>query len=66
MLKYLETYFEFAHLGTNWRTEILAGVTTFLTMRISCWSIRPSFRLPEFLWPLRLWPPACLLPSAPF
>ena len=28
----LETYFEFSHLGTNWRTEILAGVTTFLTM----------------------------------
>jgi AGZA family xanthine/uracil permease-like MFS transporter len=32
MLKRLETYFEFAQLGTNWRTEILAGVTTFLTM----------------------------------
>jgi AGZA family xanthine/uracil permease-like MFS transporter len=32
MLKKLENYFEFAHLGTNWRTEILAGVTTFLTM----------------------------------
>ena len=32
MLKKLETYFEFARLGTNWRTEILAGVTTFLTM----------------------------------
>src|SRR5580692_4586605 len=32
MLKRLETYFEFEHLGTNWRTEILAGVTTFLTM----------------------------------
>src|SRR6266568_3298683 len=32
MLKRLEGYFEFAHLGTNWRTEILAGVTTFLTM----------------------------------
>src|SRR5271169_120049 len=32
MLKRLETYFEFARLGTNWRTEILAGVTTFLTM----------------------------------
>jgi AGZA family xanthine/uracil permease-like MFS transporter len=32
MLKRLETYFEFASLGTNWRTEILAGVTTFLTM----------------------------------
>ena len=32
MLKRLETYFEFTHLGTNWRTEILAGVTTFLTM----------------------------------
>ncbi len=32
MLKRLETYFEFARLGTDWRTEILAGVTTFLTM----------------------------------
>jgi AGZA family xanthine/uracil permease-like MFS transporter len=32
MLKRLETYFEFERLGTNWRTEILAGVTTFLTM----------------------------------
>ncbi|HEY6490120.1 MAG: NCS2 family permease [Terracidiphilus sp.] len=32
MLKLLERYFEFTHLGTNWRTEILAGVTTFLTM----------------------------------
>jgi len=28
----LEGYFEFTRLGTNWRTEILAGVTTFLTM----------------------------------
>lgn len=27
-----ESYFEFAALGTNWRTEILAGVTTFMTM----------------------------------
>ena len=32
MLKSLERYFEFTHLGANWRTEILAGVTTFLTM----------------------------------
>ncbi len=32
MLKRLETYFEFTRLGTNWRTEILAGATTFLTM----------------------------------
>ena len=32
MLKRLEAYFEFERLGTNWRTEILAGVTTFLTM----------------------------------
>jgi AGZA family xanthine/uracil permease-like MFS transporter len=32
MLKRLEEYFEFARLGTNWRTELLAGVTTFLTM----------------------------------
>ncbi len=28
----LERYFEFDRLGTNWRTEILAGVTTFMTM----------------------------------
>ncbi len=32
MLKRVEAYFEFARLGTNWRTEILAGVTTFVTM----------------------------------
>src|SRR6266700_5655888 len=32
MLQKLESYFDFSHLGTNWRTEILAGVTTFLTM----------------------------------
>jgi AGZA family xanthine/uracil permease-like MFS transporter len=32
MLKRLESYFDFARLGTNWRTEILAGLTTFLTM----------------------------------
>ncbi|HEY1987825.1 MAG TPA: NCS2 family permease [Terracidiphilus sp.] len=32
MLRRIESYFEFSHLGTNWRTEILAGVTTFLTM----------------------------------
>jgi len=32
MIKRLESYFEFTRLGTNWRTEILAGVTTFLTM----------------------------------
>jgi len=32
MRKRLESYFEFSHLGANWRTEILAGVTTFLTM----------------------------------
>lgn len=28
----LERYFEFERLGTNWRTEILAGCTTFVTM----------------------------------
>ena len=32
MLKRLEVYFEFQRLKTDWRTEILAGVTTFLTM----------------------------------
>ncbi len=28
----LERYFEFQALRTDWRTEILAGVTTFMTM----------------------------------
>ena len=28
----LEQYFEFKRLGANWRTEILAGATTFATM----------------------------------
>jgi AGZA family xanthine/uracil permease-like MFS transporter len=28
----LENYFEFAALGASWRTEILAGLTTFMTM----------------------------------
>jgi AGZA family xanthine/uracil permease-like MFS transporter len=32
MRKRLAEYFDFAGLGTNWRTEILAGCTTFLTM----------------------------------
>ena len=32
MRERLERYFEFRELGTNWRTEILAGVTTFVTM----------------------------------
>jgi AGZA family xanthine/uracil permease-like MFS transporter len=28
----LERYFQFRKLGTNWRTEVLAGCTTFVTM----------------------------------
>src|SRR5271168_842043 len=28
----LERYFEFRELGADWKTEILAGLTTFLTM----------------------------------
>ena len=28
----LEQYFQFRELGTNWRTELLAGCTTFVTM----------------------------------
>src|ERR1700694_6238266 len=28
----IERYFQFQELGTNWRTEILAGCTTFVTM----------------------------------
>jgi AGZA family xanthine/uracil permease-like MFS transporter len=28
----LEHYFEFKQLGTDWKTEILAGITTFMTM----------------------------------
>jgi adenine/guanine/hypoxanthine permease len=32
MKERLEQYFEFRELGTNWRTEIVAGLTTFMTM----------------------------------
>lgn len=32
MRERLEAYFEFASLGTTWRTEVLAGLTTFVTM----------------------------------
>jgi len=32
MIQQLERYFEFERLGTTWRTEILAGATTFVTM----------------------------------
>src|SRR5579872_4436495 len=32
MIRRAERYFEFEALGTNWRTECLAGLTTFLTM----------------------------------
>ncbi len=32
MRERLERYFEFERLGTTWKTEILAGATTFLTM----------------------------------
>ena len=32
LLRRLERYFEFKALGADWRTEILAGFTTFMTM----------------------------------
>src|SRR5580700_11844181 len=32
LMERAERYFEFAALGTNWKTELLAGVTTFMTM----------------------------------
>lgn len=32
MVERLEKYFMFKELGTNWRTELLAGVTTFISM----------------------------------
>jgi adenine/guanine/hypoxanthine permease len=32
MRERLERYFQFRQLGTTWRTEILAGTTTFVTM----------------------------------
>jgi adenine/guanine/hypoxanthine permease len=32
MRRKLEAYFEFEALGATWKTEILAGFTTFMTM----------------------------------
>ncbi|RXS97819.1 NCS2 family permease [Silvibacterium dinghuense] len=31
-IQFLERYFEFSRLETNWRTEFFAGLTTFVTM----------------------------------
>jgi len=51
MRKQLETYFEFSHLRTNWRTEILAGATTFLTMAYIV-LVNPAIcRRQAFRWP---------------
>jgi AGZA family xanthine/uracil permease-like MFS transporter len=32
VMRWAEEYFEFAILGTTWKTEFLAGITTFMTM----------------------------------
>src|SRR5271165_4323101 len=32
LVRRAEQYFEFAALGTNWKTEFIAGLTTFMTM----------------------------------
>jgi AGZA family xanthine/uracil permease-like MFS transporter len=32
VIRSLERYFEFDRFGTDWKTEILAGITTFMTM----------------------------------
>jgi len=44
-LQRIESYFEFGKLGTNWRTEILAGLTTFTTMA-TCASSIATIMLP--------------------
>jgi len=60
MLKRLESYFEFARLKTNWRTEILAGVTTFLTMAYIVLVNPAILAAAECRSPPSLRPPACL------
>src|SRR5262249_35221670 len=32
LIERAERYFEFSRLGTSWRTEVVAGLTTFVTM----------------------------------
>src|SRR4051812_49928554 len=32
LIRGAEQYFEFTSLGTNWQTQCLAGLTTFMTM----------------------------------
>ncbi|MBM3727928.1 MAG: NCS2 family permease [Acidobacteria bacterium] len=32
LIRRAERYFEFERLGANWRTEVIAGLTTFITM----------------------------------
>ena len=41
----LEHYFEFEKLGATWKTEILAGFTTFMTMAYIVFvNMRPACR----------------------
>jgi AGZA family xanthine/uracil permease-like MFS transporter len=58
----LERYFEFERLGTNWRTEVLAGGTTFMTMAYIVF-VNPSI-LHEAGMPLAAVTPATCLSAA--
>jgi hypothetical protein len=48
LFRKLELYFDFRALGTNWKTEILAGFTTFVTMayiQVLFWNLEGRWRI---------------------
>lgn len=59
MLQFLENYFQLAQLGTTVRTELLAGLTTFLTMSYIVF-VNPSILADAGLPPAAVTAATCL------
>lgn len=63
MIRRLENYFQFEQFGAHWRTEVLAGVTTFLTMAYIVF-VNPSILSAAGMPPAAVMTATCLCASA--
>jgi len=63
MASFLEAYFELSKLGTNLRTELLAGLTTFLTMSYIVF-VNPSILADAGMPPAAVTAATCLAAAA--
>lgn len=63
MARFLEEYFELSQLGTNLRTELLAGLTTFLTMSYIVF-VNPSILAETGMAPAAVTAATCLAAAA--